>query len=139
MDGQVPLVWACPTALGTPGGEAAPDDVSFVGSPEPVWHTITLDRCRSKAQKDCGDYNRVCMDALEEIRLRMRITNLEARMELQEIEIAALNREIGSPLTTLDRKNEARERLDAAWNERADVYTELTEVRRSHPHFRPWI
>ncbi len=43
------------------------------------------------------------MDDLDEIRLRIRISNLQARLELCEIEILALSREISSPLTDSER------------------------------------
>jgi hypothetical protein len=52
------------------------------------------------------------MEDLDEIRLRMKISKLEARLALREIEIAALNREINSPLTSLERRYKARESLD---------------------------
>jgi hypothetical protein len=74
------------------------------------------------------------MDELGEIRLRMRISKLEARLALREIEGAALKREINSPLTSLARRNKASESLDAARSEGANLITELDEIRRSHPN-----
>jgi hypothetical protein len=43
------------------------------------------------------------MDELDEIRRRMRLGNLEARIALREIEAAALTREINPPLTSAAR------------------------------------
>jgi hypothetical protein len=43
------------------------------------------------------------MDELDEIRCRMRLGNLEARIALREIEAAALTREINPPLTSAAR------------------------------------
>jgi hypothetical protein len=79
-------------------------------------------------------YNYPCMDATDEIRLRMKISKLEAQLSLREIEIAALNREIDSPLTSLERRYEARKSLDAARGDGAKLITELDEIRRSYPN-----
>ena len=46
------------------------------------------------------------MDELDEIRCRMRLSHLEARIALREIEAAALTREINSPLTSGTRRTE---------------------------------
>ena len=45
-------------------------------------------------------------DELDEIRWRMRVSNLEARVELGDIGAAALAREVASPLTSEIRKAE---------------------------------
>ena len=74
------------------------------------------------------------MDTLDEIRLRMKFTNLEARLALREIDSTDLLREIKSPLTNVKRMNEARERLDAARSERGKLITELDTLRRTHPN-----
>ena len=73
------------------------------------------------------------MDALDEIGLRMRISKLEAKLALVEIKSAGLMREIKSRLTPWGRRNEARESLDAARSEQANLFTELDQIRRSHP------
>jgi hypothetical protein len=77
-----------------------------------------------------------CMDALDEMRLRMKIAHLEAQLALCEIWSAALKREINSPLTSLERRYEACESLDAARTEGADLITELDEIRRTYPNVR---
>lgn len=74
------------------------------------------------------------MNDLEDLRRRMRITNLEARLDLHEIEIAAFDRELASALTSRDRKAEATERRDALLRERCEIKTELDQMRRSFPH-----
>ena len=74
-------------------------------------------------------------DEMGEIRVRMLISNLEARLEMIEIEIEALNREITSTSTLSKRRAEATKRRDA---ERADwrrIKAELDELRRSYPRF----
>jgi hypothetical protein len=77
------------------------------------------------------------MDALDEIRLRMKFAMLEAQLSLREIESDALRREINSPLTSLERRNEAWECFDAAQSERANLITELDELRRTYPNVHP--
>ena len=56
----------------------------------------------------------ILMDEMDEIRLRMRVSRLEARLALLEIEAAALSREIASPLTSERRREEATECRDTA-------------------------
>lgn len=73
------------------------------------------------------------MDDLDEIRRRLRITNLEARIELREIEAEALVREIRSPLTSAARRAEAIERRTALLTERSAIKTELDEMRLWFP------
>jgi hypothetical protein len=80
----------------------------------------------------CG-YNGVQMDELGEIRRRLRISNLEARLALREIEAAALTREITSPLTSANRKGEAIQSRDAALTEASVIKADLDEMRRSFP------
>lgn len=62
------------------------------------------------------------LDELEEIRRRMRITNLQARCELHEIEAAALRREIACPWTSPQRRVNANAR-------RRTLLVELTMIR----------
>jgi hypothetical protein len=73
------------------------------------------------------------MDDIEQIRLRLRISNLEARLALREIEAAALAREITSPLTFASRRAEATRRQDAALSEASVIKAELDEIRRLFP------
>ena len=77
--------------------------------------------------------NRAQPDDLDEIRIRMRISNLEARLAMREIEMAALSREIASPLTSSKRREEAAERRDAEHEDWWQIKTELDELRRAYP------
>ena len=77
------------------------------------------------------------MHDLDDVRRRMRISNLEARLELHEIEIAALSTEISSPLTSSHRSEEANERRDAQQAEWWKIKAELDEMRRSAPTMDP--
>jgi hypothetical protein len=61
------------------------------------------------------------MDDMDELHLRMLISNLQARLELCEIEILALSREIFSPLTTSQRQAEAVARRDDLMTERSEL------------------
>ena len=63
----------------------------------------------------------------------MRISNLEARLEMLEIEIAALGREIESPLTSSTRRAEISERREADRVITSGINAELDELRRSYP------
>ena len=74
------------------------------------------------------------MDEREDIRRRMRVSNLEARCELHEIEAAALVREIASPLTSAQNRGLAKIRLEAALAELAVIKAELGEMLRLFPH-----
>jgi hypothetical protein len=73
------------------------------------------------------------MDEMEEIRRRLRISKLEAKLALCEIEAAALDREIASPLTFANRKLEADKRRDGLRSEASVIRSELDEMRRSYP------
>jgi hypothetical protein len=73
------------------------------------------------------------MDDLDDIHRRMRISNLQARCELHEIEAAGLTREIASPLTCSQRRAEAIERGNAALAEFSEIKAELDEMLRSLP------
>ena len=72
-------------------------------------------------------------DELDEIRGRMRVSNLEARVELREIEAAASTREITSPLTSATRRTELIQRRDALTTEVSELKAELERVRKSCP------
>lgn len=70
---------------------------------------------------------------IDDVRRRMRISNLEARLALHEIDVAALNRELKSPLTPTSRQQEAFKRRDFALTEAAQIKGELDEMRRLFP------
>ena len=72
---------------------------------------------------------------MDEIHIRLRISNLEARMVMREIEIAALSREIGSPLTSSKRRAEATERRDTEHEQWWQIKTELEALRKAYPGF----
>lgn len=72
-------------------------------------------------------------DELDEIRWRMRVTNLEARVELREIEAAAFTRELKSPLTPEPRRTELTRRRGAILAEVFELKAELEQMRRSFP------
>jgi|HubBroStandDraft_2_1064218.scaffolds.fasta_scaffold481483_2 hypothetical protein len=54
------------------------------------------------------------MDEMDQIRYRLRISMLEAKLALAQIEAAALAREIRSPLTSAQRRQQATDLRDAA-------------------------
>lgn len=60
---------------------------------------------------------------------------MQARLELCEIEIIALSREIASLLTTSERRAEAIERRYARLAERYKITRELDEIHASFPQF----
>ena len=66
-----------------------------------------LQRNKSVLQTQYG----IEMDELDEIRLRMHISKLEARLALREIESETLAREIKSSLTSFESKEISRRRL----------------------------
>jgi uncharacterized coiled-coil protein SlyX len=80
-------------------------------------------------------YSSVPIDEIEDIRRRMRISNLEARLALQEIEAAALNREINSPLTYAQKREDATRRRDFALTEASAIKAELDEMYRTFPYW----
>ena len=73
------------------------------------------------------------IDDLDEIRCRMRLSNLEARIELRDIEATALFREINSPLTSAPRRTELTRRRDSLLTEVSELKVELDKVRTSFP------
>lgn len=79
--------------------------------------------------------NRAQFDEIGEIRIRMRISNLEARLAMREIEIADLSREIASSLTSSNRREEGIKRRDAEQADWRQIRAELDEMRRSYPRF----
>ena len=76
------------------------------------------------------------IDEVGEIRRRMRVSNLEARLALHEIDAEALLREIKSPLTSGQRRAEATQRRETALNEVSAILTVPVHSSlhgRSHP------
>jgi hypothetical protein len=73
----------------------------------------------------------VSMDAVEDIRRRLRISNLEARLELREIECADLIRKIESPRTSLDERMDARKRRETVLSECSALRADLEDVKRA--------
>jgi hypothetical protein len=70
---------------------------------------------------------------IDEIRWRLRVSNLEARIELREIEAAAFSRQIASRFTSPARQTElAQRRLDLL-SEAANLRAELNQMRQSIP------
>jgi hypothetical protein len=68
------------------------------------------------------------MNELDEIRCRMRLSNLEARIALREIEAAALTREINSPLTSGTQRAELIQSRDP-------LLTEFSSSRQSWTNY----
>lgn len=73
------------------------------------------------------------MDDMDELRIRMHVSKLEARLALREIEAAALTKEIASPLTSEMRREQANESRDTALAQGRSIRTELESLRRSYP------
>ena len=69
---------------------------------------------------------------LDDIIYRMRITKLESKLALREIERECLNRQIATRTLTSDRHVEAKERRDQLQTECAQLLTELETVRHAH-------
>ena len=76
------------------------------------------------------------MDQLDEIRLRMRISKLEAQIELHEIDCAAWTREIDALSTTSERKNLLKIWRHKARGESASLTVELLTLLREYPKIR---
>ena len=73
------------------------------------------------------------MNRTEEIHVRLRITNLEARLALAEIEIAALTREIGSPLMSDEERAVAVHRKETIEAGVPAIRAELEQMRNTYP------
>jgi hypothetical protein len=73
------------------------------------------------------------MDNIDEIRVRMRISNLEAKLALFEIDIAALDREIERTSTTSRQRAEGIETRFAKLSEWRKIKVELDEMRKLFP------
>jgi hypothetical protein len=73
------------------------------------------------------------MDDMDELRIRMLVSKLEARLALCEIEAAALTKEIASPLTSERRREQANESRETALAQGRAIWTELESLRSSYP------
>jgi hypothetical protein len=73
------------------------------------------------------------MNYREEVRCRLQISNLEARLAMREIEARELALEIVSESTSAGRRAEAIQRRDAALSEASAIKAELDELRRAFP------
>lgn len=73
------------------------------------------------------------MDTTDEIRLRLRISKLEAQVEMCDIESADLKRILNSPRTSAIQHTEALQRSETLERESAKLSRELKELRRTHP------
>ena len=74
-------------------------------------------------------------DEFDEIHWRLRISNLEERIELCAIEATALSREVASPLTPETRRSHARERRSVLLTQASEFQTELDRMRTSFPQW----
>jgi hypothetical protein len=73
------------------------------------------------------------MDDIDEIRFRLLISKLEAKLAMLQIEAAALSREIGSPLTSARRREQATDLRDTALTESSALQSELNALRKQFP------
>ena len=73
------------------------------------------------------------MEDMDELRIRMLVSKLEALLALREIEAAALTKEIASPLTPEMRREQANESRETALAQGRSIRTELESLRRSYP------
>jgi hypothetical protein len=71
---------------------------------------------------------------LDDIVYRMRLTKLESKLALREIEHDSLKREIALHRITPDRHVAARERCDELQSECAQLLIELDQLRHSREH-----
>lgn len=76
------------------------------------------------------------MDELDEISRRMLVSNLEAKLSLLDMDIAALVCEINSRLTTRERLIEARDSLDALRSQQANMLIELDQMSPAYQDIR---
>lgn len=74
------------------------------------------------------------MDEMDEIRYRLRISKLEAKLALRQIEAEALAREIRSPLTSAPRREQATDLRDAALAESSELLADLKSLHNQFPH-----
>jgi hypothetical protein len=89
--------------------------------------------CAAETKKSDDQVRLSLMDELGEVGLRLRISNLEARLDLVEIGIASLMREIRST-SSYERRVKARNVLDVRRGEQANLLTELDRLRRAYPN-----
>ena len=73
------------------------------------------------------------MDDMDELRIRILVSKLEARLALREIEAAALTKELASRLTSERRREQANESRQTALAQRRTIRTELESLRSSYP------
>jgi multidrug resistance efflux pump len=73
------------------------------------------------------------MDDLDDIRHRLWISKLQAKVALRQIEAASLTHEIGSPLTAANRREEALERRETLLDEASGLQSELDNLRTLFP------
>lgn len=71
------------------------------------------------------------MHETDDIYRKLRISRLQARLEMREIERESLRQEIASPLTTAARKAEAIDHRDDLLTELSDLIEELDRLRNS--------
>jgi len=71
---------------------------------------------------------------MDELRVRLLVSKLEARLALREIDVAALSKEIAPPLTSEKRREQAIESRETALVQASTFKAELESLRRSHPH-----
>lgn len=74
------------------------------------------------------------MDEIDEIRLRLRISKLEAKLALTEIEATALTHEIAAPRISGHRCDEATAHRDRALAAASTLRAELDTLRHSFPN-----
>jgi hypothetical protein len=74
------------------------------------------------------------MDDFDDIRHRLWISKLQAKVALREIEATSLTHEIGSPLTSPKRREEAEERRETLLDEASVLQSELDGLRNLFPN-----
>jgi hypothetical protein len=74
------------------------------------------------------------MEFQEEIRLRLRISKLEAQVELCDIERVDLKRILNSPRTSPAELSEALQRAEILERDFAKLSQALKELRSTHPN-----
>jgi hypothetical protein len=76
------------------------------------------------------------MDDTEELHLRMQVTNLEARLEMCEIERADLRRILKTPLSSSARISEGLKRSRTLEEQARTLSQQLEKLRSTHPHLK---